>query len=407
MRCTLRREADIAVSSSTGTRGRGVTVVHLTTVPFSLAYLAGHLRSQVQAGYDVHVISSPGPELELFAASSGAHVHAVEIPRPIDPVNDVRALSRVLLALRRLHPDVVHAHTPKAGLLGMIAARALGVPVRIYHCHGLPFETARGAKRLVLYAAERTACSLASRVLTVSASLREVIIRARLCAPSRIDVPVKGSIGGVDAATRFRPAAPAARRAARCALGVPEDARVIGFVGRLVRDKGIVELVQAWRALSARMADLHWVVVGPFEENDAVPEAVVAAMRSDPRIHLVGVDWDTPRLFAAMDVVALPSYREGFPVVALEAAAMGLPIVASRATGCVDAVEDGVTGTLVTVGSPGELESALARYLDDPALRQAHGEAARARAVREYDPERLHAAVQALYDAALGRTAEA
>jgi glycosyltransferase involved in cell wall biosynthesis len=377
------------------------TVVHLTTVPISLAYLVGHLRSQVEAGYQVHVISSAGADLDRFCAESGALAHSVEIPRPLQPTRDVVALSRVVATLRRIRPDIVHAHTPKAGLLGMIAARLLNVPVRIYHCHGLRYETARGPTRLMLRAAERTACSLATRVLTVSESLKAFMLGEGLCAASKLHVPLQGSIGGVDAEVRFKPAGRGVRDDVRQSLAIPAEARVIGFVGRLVRDKGVVELFEAWKHLRARMKNLHWLVVGPFEENDPVPDDVASAMRSDPRVHLRGLDWDTPRLFSAMDVLALPSYREGFPVVVLEAAAMGLPVVASRATGCGDAVKDGVTGTLVATGSVDELVAALERYLEDDIVRRAHGEAARARVLRDYRPQQLHEAVQQIYDAAL------
>jgi glycosyltransferase involved in cell wall biosynthesis len=214
-------------------------------------------------------------------------------------------------------------------------------------------------------------------------------------------MPLRGSIGGVDAEVRFRPASEADRAAARRSLGIPVEARVIGFVGRVVREKGIVELFEAWQRLRRRMDDLHWLVVGPFEEGDPVPRSVASAMRSDPRVHLAGLSWDTPRFFSAMDVVALPSYREGFPVVVLEAEAMALPVVASRATGCTDAVVHGVTGVLVETRDDSDLERALSGYLEDPALRRAHGEAARARVQRYYRPEELHRAIRDIYEAAL------
>jgi glycosyltransferase involved in cell wall biosynthesis len=380
--------------------GRLPRIVHFTTVPISLAYIAGHLRSQVAAGYGVHVISSPGPDLDRFCAESGAVPHPVFIPREIRALADLRALFQVLGELSRLRPDVVHAHTPKASLLGMIAAWLLRVRVRIYHCHGLRLETAKGGRRFILKTAERVTSALATRVLTVSESMRNLMVAEQLCPAHKLDVPARGSIGGVDAEGRFRPASAIERERARADRGIPADARVIGFVGRLVRDKGVVELFHAWKRLRERMPDLHWLVVGPFEEGDAVPEEVAAAMRADDRIHLTGLDWDTPRLFSAMDVLALPSYREGFPVVLLEAAAMALPVVASRATGCPDAVVDGVTGTLVAVGDRQDLQRALASYLEDPGLRQAHGTAARQRVLAEFRPEQLHRAVQRLYEEA-------
>jgi glycosyltransferase involved in cell wall biosynthesis len=399
--------AESTVSVATKAIGIGTrpepraTVIHLTSAPISLAYVAGHLRSQVEAGYHVHVISSPGPELEKFCSDSGAVAHPIEIPRPIDPFRDLRALRRIVAEMRRIGPGIVHAHTPKAGLLGMMAARLLRTPVRIYHCHGLRYETTRGAKRLLLKGAEKTTCALASSVLTVSRSLEALMLDEGLCPPAKLAVPLRGSIGGVDAEVRFRPASEADRTAARRSFRIPVEGRVIGFVGRLVREKGIVELFDAWQLLRRRMGDLHWLVVGPFEEGDPVPKPVASAMQSDPRIHLVGLNWDTPRLFAAMDVVVLPSYREGFPVVALEAAAMALPVVASRATGCADAVVDGVTGLLVETRDARGLERAVRRYLEDAQLRHAHGEAARARVLRHYRPEDLHRAVRGIYEAAL------
>jgi glycosyltransferase involved in cell wall biosynthesis len=380
-----------------------LTIVHLTTVPISLVYLLGHLRAQVMAGHLVHVISSPGPELERFCLEAGAAPHAVKIPRQIDPLGDLCALVRLSRELRRINPDVVHAHTPKAGLLGMIAAWRAGVPVRLYHCHGLRYETASGVKRRVLQAAEKAACGFASQVLTVSESMRRLMVAEELCPEAKLQVPGHGSIGGVDAEDRFRPANPSQREAARRSLGIPVDALVLGFVGRLVRDKGIVELFRAWRSLRDRMPNLHWLVVGPFEEGDPIPAEVRASMRSDDHVHLTGLDWDTPRLFGAMDVLALPSYREGFPVVVLEAGAMEIPVVASRATGCADSVVDGVTGALVEIGDSGQLEEELARYLEDAALRRAHGKAARQRVLSHFQPGRLHQAVLSLYATALAK----
>src|SRR5690606_1224468 len=158
-----------------------------------------------------------------------------------------------------------------------------------------------------------------------------------------------GSGNGVDARGRFDPGRldPGTRERVRERLGIPTGATVVGYVGRIVRDKGVVELVQAWSELRETHPDLHLLIVGPFEPQDPVPEAVARRLREDPRIHPVGLDWNTPPLYTAMDVVALPSYREGFPNVPLEAAAMELAVVATRIPGCVDAVVDGCTGTLV------------------------------------------------------------
>ncbi|MCM2333369.1 MAG: glycosyltransferase family 4 protein [Anaeromyxobacteraceae bacterium] len=374
-------------------------VLMATSPLFFRWFMEGHVRRLRGAGWDVRLVSGDGPELAPFAARTGAPAHPIPLlEREIRPRADLRAFLGLLSLLRRLRPDLVHASTPKAGLLGMVAAWLLRVPARVYHCHGLRYETSRGLLRAVLWGAERTACALATRVLAVSGSLADALVARGLCAEEKLEVLHRGSVSGVDAQGRFVPAPPEARRAARRRLGLPEDARVLGFVGRVVRDKGVPVLWEAWRALREALPDLHWVLVGPVEAGDPVTPEVLAAMRADPRVHLLGQDEDTPPLLAAMDVVALPSWREGFGLVVAEAGAMGLPVVATRVTGIVDAVADGEAGALVPPGDAAALAAALRRYLEDPALSARHGAAGRARVLRDFEPAALEQALLERYE---------
>jgi len=378
-------------------------LVHVTTVPDSLLFLDGQPRYLRARGFEVVAVSSPGAALERFQRAEEVACHTVAMARAITPWRDLVALLRLTLLLRRLRPDIVDAHTPKGGLLGMLAATLARVPVRIYHLHGLRFLTAEGSQRRLLRLTEGIAAGLATRVLCVSRSLAEVAGAESIAPRGKLEVLLGGSINGVDAAGRFRRPTPHEVTAARAALGLPAGARVIGFVGRLVREKGIVELASAWRRLREAMPDLWLALVGPLENQDPVPAEVVATLRADPRVLMAGQDWDTPRWYRAMDVVALPTYREGFGVVSIEAGAMALPVVTTTVTGCVDAVVDGITGTLVPPRDDRALEAALRAYLDDPALRLRHGLAARERVLREFDQPRLWSALHQAYLAEAAR----
>lgn len=374
-------------------------LLHVTTVPSSLVFLRGQVGYMRAHGADVFAVSSPGAELSDFGASQGVSVRAVAMPRRVTPLRDLRAVAALWRAIRDVRPDVVHAHTPKGGLLGMLAAWLARVPVRVYHMRGLPMMTATGMRRRLLRTTERIACRLAHSVICVSHSLREVALSERLCAPEKMRVLLGGSGNGVDASGRFDPARlPSDTRArVRHDLGIPADALVVGFVGRVVRDKGVAELAEAWREIRAAMPAAHLLVVGPFESEDPLPAAVEDALRSDRSVHLTGMNWDTPAFYAAMDVVALPTYREGFPNVLLEAGAMGLPVVGTRVAGCVDAVTDGVTGTLVPARESAPLRDAVLAYLADPALRRAHGVAGHDRVLRDFGQERIWAALHREY----------
>jgi len=174
-------------------------------------------------------------------------------------------------------------------------------------------------------------------------------------------------------------------------------------VGRVVRDKGLIELAQAWRGLREEWPSLHLLVAGPFESEDPIPADVEATLRSDPRVHLAGMVHDMPSIYRTLDLLVLPSYREGFNTALLEAAAMGLPVVATRIPGCVDAVRDGETGLLVPVRDAQALTAAIGTYLGDPALRRRHGANGRRRARREFEPGRLREALFQEYIRLLGR----
>ncbi len=362
-------------------------IVHMTTVPFTLTFLRGQPAFMRQAGFEWSAVSSPGDQRDDFVERERTSVHAVRLTRQITPLRDCVALMRLWRHLRQLRPQIVHAHTPKAGLLGMIAARLARVPVRIYQLHGLPLMTANGWRRRLLRCSEWLACRLAHQVLAVSPSLREVALAEGLCPAAKIRVLRQGTANGVDARGQFDPRRHVRRRQElRRQLSIPPDSIALGFVGRLVPDKGIVELEQAWSRLREWCPGLHLIIVGPQEPESRLPPSTQQRLLEDPRVHLLGLQEDPAPFYAAMDVVLLPTYREGFPTVPLEAAAMGLPVVATRVPGCVDAVVDQVTGQLVPPRCADSLVSAVQLYLRQPQLGRRHGRAGRERVLRDFQP---------------------
>jgi glycosyltransferase involved in cell wall biosynthesis len=375
--------------------------MHIMTAPESLFFfLRGQVAFMRARGVEPQGMASPGDFLDKFAERDHVPVKAVTMPRRITPLQDLLAIAQLWRVLSRVQPDIVQAGTPKGGLLGMIAASLAGVPVRIYHIRGLPLMSATGARRQLFRWTERISCGLADQVLCVSHSVREVVIEEGLCPPEKIATLRSGSGNGVDAAGRFSPErlGPDSRAAVRARYGIPDDAVVLGFVGRLIKKKGIVDLVEAWEQLRDAYPKLHLLVGGPFEEMDPVPAEVRARMEKDPRVHLVGWIDDTTPLYTAMDVFVFPTYfHEGFPNVPLEAAAMGLPVVATRIAGCTDAVEDGVTGTIVEPQDSSGLARAAKRYLDEPETRLRHGTAGRERVLREFRPELIWEALYQTY----------
>lgn len=366
-------------------------LLHITTVPETLNFLKGQVGYMKRRGFEVHALSSPGEFLVQFGAREHAIVHAVPMNRRITPLQDLLAVFRLWQCLRQIRPQIVHASTPKGGLVGTISAWLAGSPVRIYHMRGLPLMTATGYKRSLLWWSEKVACNLAHQVFCVSHSLREVAICEGLCPAAKIKVLLGGSSNGVDATSQYNPAHFDADvgQETRRNYGIPADALVVGFIGRIVRDKGITELVGAWKILREEFPHLHLLVVGPFEPQDPIPSDVEQVLRSDARVHLTGRTGNTPPLYAAMDILTLPTYREGFPNTPLEAAAMQLPVVATRIPGCIDAVQDDVTGILVPPRNAEALAQAIRGYLHNPELCRQHGQAGRDRVLKNFRQEAI------------------
>jgi glycosyltransferase involved in cell wall biosynthesis len=351
-------------------------LLHIVTHPLSAeVLLRGQLGWMREQGLTVAIASGAGDGLDRAAKREGVEAFAAGLEREIAPGRDLATLLELIGLMRRWRPDIVHASTPKAGLLGMLAARACGVPARVYGQWGLRLETTWGPKRALLTGTEWLACAAAHRVLCASPSLAQRMVELRLAPPHKVAVPARGTTNGVEV-ERFAPRPLPERKRLREQIGIPEGCSVVGFVGRFTRDKGIPELVTAFEQVHRRRPDVRLLLLGDFEAGDPVPVPLAAQLRHHPAIVCTGFVGDPAPYYGLMDVLAFPSHREGFPNAPLEAAAASVPTVGFRATGTVDAVVEEETGLLVPVGEPVALAEALETVLSDCDLRRRLGDAA-------------------------------
>jgi glycosyltransferase involved in cell wall biosynthesis len=349
----------------------------ISTVPATLAtFFPRQIRSMTRAGFEMHAVSSPGAELDDFGTKCSVTTHAVEMQRQPHPVQDTVSLVRLYRLMRRVQPHVVHAHTPKAGLLGMAAAKAARIPARLYTVHGLPLLTRSGPLRRILEAAERTSVRLSTRTYAVSHSARHMMLEYNLAPGKNVRVLGDGSCAGVDA-VHFRPATAGEKQSARKELGIPLNAILFCFVGRLSRDKGIGVLADAWKRVALAWPEAHLLLVGEEDATDPVPAGALNYLRQHDRVHMTGTfPADRVRgVYAASDVCVLPTFREGLGQVTLEAGCMGIPMAATRNSG-LDAIVEGVTGLLAPPSDSQALAHILIELAGNSELRIRLGRAA-------------------------------
>lgn len=365
-----------------------ISILVAVTSALSWVFFVRTIGMLRDAAYEPILVSSPGEQLHRIGRDAGVRYAAIRMRREIAPLHDLLSLWGFYRLMRQVRPMLTDVGTSKAGLLGGMAAWLLGVPCRIYTLHGLRLETTTGLKRILLTLTERVACACAHRVICVSPSVRQRAIELKLVSAEKTVVLGSGSCRGVDV-QRFSPEVrdPAQKQYLAKSLGISPAAAVIGFVGRLTRDKGIHELVTAFSQLRRKWPSLRLLLVGDLEDGDPVEPIILRQMATDPSIVHVGFVSDTAPYYALMDVLVLPSYREGFPYTPLEAQACGVPVVTTTATGAVDSVVDGVTGFHVPVGNWEALAARIDQLLCDPELRSRMGQRGRERVVREFRHE--------------------
>ncbi|MCM2375175.1 glycosyltransferase family 4 protein [Aporhodopirellula aestuarii] len=362
-------------------------LVYVVTSPMSAKFLLGdQLTFMRDAGFRVTLIASPGALLEQVRNDQQIEIVPVAIEREISLIRDAKSLFFLIRAIRKLRPDIVNASTPKAGLLGMMAAWITRVPIRIYLLRGLRLETTKGIKKSVLAITERIASACANHVVCISDSLRGIYVEHKLASKQKTVVLGAGSSNGIDMRRFSKDAIGATTR-----LVFQEGTKgpVIGFVGRLTHDKGILDLINIYQCVLLIIPSARLLLVGDFEIGDPIPDTAKSWLQRHPQVSITGFVDDVRYLLREIDVLAMTSHREGFGNAVIEAAAMEIPIVGFRVTGVVDAASDGECSVLVPLGDVGAFSAAIVRYLTDQSLRDEHVVKAKQRVHKLFRQEKV------------------
>ena len=329
-------------------------LIRITTVPLSLkVLLKGQLRFMASNGFDVKGVSSEGEELREVHENEGIAVEAITMSRKITPFQDLKSLWEMWNFLRKEKPQIVHTHTPKAGIIGMLAARLAGVPHRLHTVAGLPLMEATGIKRKILNFVEKLTYSSATRVYPNSKGLYDFILQNNFTQSNKLKIIANGSSNGINT-TFFSPDQVSETEwvALREKLNIQPDDFVFVFVGRIVSDKGINELIKAFSELQAvennELMGIKLLLVGGLENDlDPLNPETLAEINQNKDIISVGFQQDVRPFFAISDALAFPSYREGFPNVVMQAGAMGLPSIVSDINGCNEIIVEGENGLII------------------------------------------------------------
>ena len=345
----------------------------IVTIPESLATLLKGQPRFMQQYYDVTIISSGKELLKKIGETEGVKYYPVELTRQMTPIKDLKALWRLFRYFRKEKPDIVHTHTPKAGLIGMIAAYLSRVPHRLHTVAGLPLLETSGLKRKILNFVEKVTCFCATKIYPNSFHLQRIIIENGFCPKNKLKVIANGSSNGIDT-VHFSSVkiSKQQRNYLKTELSISENDTVFCFVGRLVNDKGINELVTSFSQLSTFNPQLSvkLLLVGPFErELDPLQPETEKEIHNNPNIIYVGFQADVRPYLAISDIFVFPSYREGFPNAVMQAGAMELPCIVTDINGCNEIIEDGVNGLIIPTKNKEQLKEKMQLLQENSDLR--------------------------------------
>ena len=366
-------------------------IIRATTIPLSLDIFCKDMLKELSSQYDILAVSSPGEELDRVAAREGVAIAKVAMQRHIAPFHDFISLLKLIRLFHREKPWIVHSMTPKAGLLCMIAAKLCRVPHRIHTFTGLIWPTASGLKRKMLIVTDKLLCSCATIIIPEGNGVKQDLLSARITSKP-LNVLANGNVRGIDL-NHYR----LSDEVVQQAKGLRKDNTITYiFIGRLVADKGITELVNAFVKLNQLHDNTRLLLVGPKEqERSPLPSHILRTIESHKSIEAVGMQHDIRPWLAAADVFVFPSYREGFPNVVIEAGAMALPSIVTDINGSNEIIIEGKNGLIIPSHDSDSLFNSMLRLYSDASLRQSLSRNARDLIADRFD---CHLVRKALYD---------
>lgn len=354
-------------------------------------FIGGQFMYLRQNGYDIHLICSPDKMMDEYAAINQIKYHPIQLTRTLSPWNDFKAFVKICKYIRANNIDTVIAHQAKARLLGIMAAYLMRVPNRIIFAHGVLFETLRGLKREFIILMDKIVAAMACKTVCVSQSVAKMRQAYKIENVSQEFFLGAGTCGGIDTQNLFNPdrLVKSEQESLKNELGIKNGDFIIGFCGRLVRDKGIKELVDGFKQIKQRYtnsSNIKLFVIGSGEARDSISAELMDYINNRADIiHVDRVEYtDIYKYFALFSVMVLPSYREGFGMVTIECAAMRVPAIVSKSTGCIDSIEENKTGIYCDITAESIAEQ-IDYMMTNPKIRKEMGEYARNIVVELYD----------------------
>jgi glycosyltransferase involved in cell wall biosynthesis len=340
-------------------------LVRITTVPLSLDLLLSGQLNYMKSFYEVTAVSSDGDYLKKIGSKENVKTFTIEMSRKITPMHDLVAVVKLFIFLKKERPLIVHSHTPKAGVLSMIASKCAGVPIRLHTVGGLPLMETKGFKRNILESVEKLTYSCATMVYPNSKGLYDFIVANKFTHQGKLKIISNGSTNGINT-NHFAPeqVSKSLQEILKIKLEIQKEDFVFVYVGRLVGDKGINEVVQAFKKIIKKNLSVKLLLVGMYEKDlDPLDELTHEEINSNKNILFAGFQKDIRPYLAISNALVFPSYREGFPNVVLQAGAMGLPSIVSDINGCNEIIIDGKNGIIIPVKNSQAIEKAVLRMI--------------------------------------------